>query len=296
MKIVFIGTVEFSKQSLLKLLALNADIQGVVTRRKSSYNADFADLTKVCERNHLPVYHTDNINHKECLAWIRDMNPDVLFCFGWSQLLKEPILSLAPLGVIGFHPSLLPLNRGRHPIIWALALGLAKTGSTFFFMDGGADSGDILSQREIPITYSDTSQTLYNKITESALQQIELFLPDLTQNQHERIAQDHTKATYWRKRTQHDGLIDWRMPARGVYNLVRALTRPYVGAHTHYDSRPFKIWSVSEKAGCHSPFAEPGKVVAVEKMNNSFTVKCGTDAITVIEHELQSLPRTGEYL
>lgn len=296
MKIVFIGTVEFSKQSLLKLVSLNAEIQGVITRRQSSYNADFADLTEVCERNLLPVYHTDDINHEACVAWIRDKNPEVLFCFGWSQLLKEPLLSLAPRGVIGFHPSLLPLNRGRHPIIWALALGLEKTGSTFFFMDGGADSGDILSQREISIAYTDTSKTLYEKITESALQQIEFFLPGLTQNQYERVTQDHTKATYWRKRTEHDGLIDWRMPARGVYNLVRALTRPYVGAHAHYETKTFKIWSVSEKVDSHSPFVEPGKVFAVDRMANSFTVKCGIDAITVVEHELQSLPKTGDYL
>jgi methionyl-tRNA formyltransferase len=86
------------------------------------------------------------------------------------------------------------------------------------------------------------------------------------------------------------------MPARGVYNLVRALTRPYVGAHTHYDSKPFKIWSVSEKVGYYSPITEPGKVVGVDRKANSFTIKCGTDAITVIEHELQSLPKTGDYL
>ena len=296
MKIVFIGTVEFSKYSLLKLVSLNAEIQGVVTRRQSPYNSDFADLTEACERNQVPVYHTNDINHEACIAWIRDKAPDILFCFGWSQLLKEPILSLAPRGVIGFHPSLLPLNRGRHPIIWALALGLEKTGSTFFFMDGGADSGDILSQREIPIAYEDTSQTLYNKIMTCALEQIELFLPALIQNQHERIPQDHTKATYWRKRTQHDGLIDWRMPSRGVYNLVRSLTRPYVGSHAHYESKPFKIWSVSEKSGGYSPFAEPGKVVEVDRTSNSFTVKCGTDAINVIDHELQHLPNEGDYL
>jgi methionyl-tRNA formyltransferase len=296
MKSVFIGTVEFSKQSLLKLVSLNAEIQGVVTKRKSHYNADFTDLTEVCKETQLPVYYTDDINQKECVAWIREKDPDILFCFGWSQLLKESVLSLAPRGVIGFHPSLLPLNRGRHPIIWALALGLEKTGSTFFFMDGGADSGDILSQREIPIAYEDTSQTLYNKIMACALKQIELFLPALIQNRHERIPQDHTKATYWRKRTQHDGLIDWRMPSRGVYNLVRSLTRPYVGSHAHYESKPFKIWSVSEKGGGFSPFAEPGKVIEVDSMANSFTVKCGTAAITVVEHELEPLPKTGEYL
>jgi methionyl-tRNA formyltransferase len=296
MKIVFIGTVELSKQSLLKLVNLNAEIQGVVARRQSPYNADFADLTEVCEKNQLSVYHTDDINKEACIAWIKDKAPDILFCFGWSQLLKEPLLSLAPRGVIGFHPSLLPLNRGRHPIIWALALGLEKTGSTFFFMDGGADSGDILSQREVPIAYEDTSQMLYNKIMACALKQIENFLPALSQNQHERIAQDHTKATYWRKRTQQDGLIDWRMPARGIYNLVRSLTRPYVGANAHYDSTPFKIWSVSEKTRCHSPFAEPGKVIGVDRTTNSFTVKCGTDAINVIDHELRHLPNEGDYL
>ena len=86
------------------------------------------------------------------------------------------------------------------------------------------------------------------------------------------------------------------MPARGVYNLVRALTRPYVGAHIHFDSKPFKIWSVSEKVGHYLPITEPGKVVAVDSMTNAFTVKCGTDAITVVEHELQSLPKTGDYL
>ena len=96
--------------------------------------------------------------------------------------------------------------------------------------------------------------------------------------------------------TQHDGLVDWRMPARGIYNLVRSLTRPYVGAHAYYKSKPFKIWSVSEKTCCHSPFAEPGKVVGIDRTANSFTVKCGTDAINVIDHELQSLPNAGDYL
>jgi methionyl-tRNA formyltransferase len=180
--------------------------------------------------------------------------------------------------------------------VWALALGLEKTGSTFFFMDEGADSGDILSQVEIPIEYDDTSSTLYNKITQCALEQIESLLPSLTQNHYKRKAQDHTKATSWRKRTHNDGLIDWRMPARGVYNLVRALTRPYVGAHALYQSKPFKVWSVSETASQHPPCIEPGKVVETDRAANSFTVKCGIDAITVFEHELQSLPKTGEYL
>lgn len=296
MRIMFIGTVDFSRQALLKLIDLNAEIKGVVTKRTSPFNADFSDLTEPCERNNIPFYYAKDINQEDCVRWIKDKNPDVLFCFGWSQLIKQSLLSLAPLGVVGFHPALLPKNRGRHPIIWALALGLDKTGSTFFFMDEGADSGDILSQEEIPIDYSDNASTLYSKITQCALKQIEDFLPDLIKNNYERIPQDHSKATYLRKRTQNDGLIDWRMPARGIYNLVRALSRPYAGAHVIYKSNELKIWSVSELRGQYPQNIEPGKVITVDNASNTFTVKCGTDAITVTEHELTSLPKMGEYL
>lgn len=297
MKIVFIGMVDFSKQALMKLIDLKAEIAGVISRKTSPFNADFADVSEICKENAIPLFYTQDVNNDECLKWMGARQPDIIFCFGWSQLIKKPLLSLAPLGVIGFHPTLLPGNRGRHPIIWALALGLEKTGSTFFFMDEGADSGDILSQAEIPIAYSDSACTLYRKITACALKQIEAFLPSLFNNSYERVAQDHSKATYWRKRTFNDGLIDWRMPARGIYNLVRALTKPYAGAHALCRSKPFKIWSALEApAGDYPRAIEPGKVIEVLTSDKTFTVKCGIGAIKVTGHELTSLPENGEYL
>ena len=296
MKIIFIGTVEFSRHTLIKLIELNAEIAGVITKRTSSFHSDFSNVAEIAEQYFIPLYFAQDINREECVRWIKDKKPDVLFCFGWSQLIKEPLLSLAPLGVVGFHPALLPQNRGRHPIIWALALGLDKTGSTFFFMDDGADSGDILSQEEIPIDYSDNARSLYTKITASALSQIGKFLPALTHNTLKRIPQNHHEATYWRKRMQKDGLIDWRMPARGIYNLVRALTRPYVGAHTLYHSQEFKVWTVAEINGNYPRNIEPGKVIEGDQIHNTFTVKCGINAIQVIEHELYPLPETGRYL
>jgi len=65
-----------------------------------------------------------------------------------SSLLKKELLSLPPNGVLGYHPAKLPQNRGRHPLIWSLVLGLEESASTFYFMDEGADSGDILSQKD----------------------------------------------------------------------------------------------------------------------------------------------------
>lgn len=80
-----------------------------------------------------------DINHLNNISWIKALSPDILLCFGWSSLLKEELLRIAPMGVLGYHPAELPYNKGRHPLIWAKVLGLEETASTFFFMDQTAD-------------------------------------------------------------------------------------------------------------------------------------------------------------
>ena len=119
----------------------------------------------------------------------------MIYCFGWSLL--DESLSIAPLGVMGFHPAKLPQNRGRHPIIWALALGLDETASTFFKMDLGADSGAILSQEVIEIKPNDNATSLYENILTVAERQVQEFTIELA-NDDEVIfqEQDHDSATY----------------------------------------------------------------------------------------------------
>ena len=160
MKILFIGTVEFSYKALKKLIELNAEIVGVCTKKKSDFNSDFVDLTSLCKNAIIPFKYIDDINSNENIDWIRSLSPDIIFCFGWSNLIKKDLLSLPKMGVVGYHPALLPKNRGRHPLIWALALGLNVSGSTFFFMTEGADDGDILSQEKVKILYEDDAKSL----------------------------------------------------------------------------------------------------------------------------------------
>ena len=132
MKILFIGTVEFSARAIEKLLEIHADIVGIVTRKESPINSDFIDLTPIGKEFGIPTKYTNDINDTETLSWIRELAPDILMCFGWSALIKKELLELPPMGVVGFHPALLPNNRGRHPLIWAKVLGLEKSGNTFF--------------------------------------------------------------------------------------------------------------------------------------------------------------------
>ena len=293
MKIMFIGTVEFSYKALKKLIELNAEIVGVCTKKKSDFNSDFKDLTPLCKKVDIPFKYVDDINSNENIDWIRSLSPDIIFCFGWSNLIKKDLLNLPKMGVVGYHPALLPKNRGRHPIIWALVLGLNDSGSTFFFMTEGADDGDILSQEKVKILYEDNAKSLYDKVSNVALRQIEDFLPKLQNNSFKTIKQNNDLANVWRKRGKVDGKIDFRMTSRAIYNLVRSLTKPYIGAHVEYNGQDISIWRVEEVEFDQNNI-EFGKVL--ENDGKSIVVKTYDKAIKIIDHGFKELPKVGEYL
>ena len=220
----------------------------------------------------------------------------MIYCFGWSHILPSEILSIPKYGVVGFHPAELPNNRGRHPLIWAIFLGLKRTASTFFIMDEGADTGDIISQEIVTIEETDTAETLYKKVGEVAIKQIIDFSKEfeLKGENIERRKQNIAEGNAWRKRGKVDGQIDFRMSSEAIYNLVRALTQPYVGAHIKLDEeKEVKIWKVIKKS-CNFANYEPGKVLEVE--NNKILVKTYDGAIQIVEHEFLELPKKGQYL
>ena len=293
MNIVFIGAVKFSESFLKKLINIKSTPVAVCTLEDSNFNADHIDLTTLCKENNIPVKYAPDINSKESMQWIKSFKPDVIFCFGWSFLLKSELLKVAPLGVVGYHPAALPKNRGRHPIIWALVLGLRKTASTFFFMDDGVDTGDILSQKTIAIELNDNAGTLYQKLTETALGQIEKFVPALISNDYDRNSQNLDKSNAWRKRNINDGRIDWRMSAESIHNLVKALYHPYIGAHFDIKDKEIKVWKTKLVLN-NEKNIEPGKIIEV-KLNGPI-IKTGTNAIQLIEIEPKIELRQGSYL
>lgn len=297
MKIAFIGCVTFSKKMLHQLLCCpSAEIVGIVTRESSPFNADFESLQPSATELGIPCFIAEGNNQSQMADWLIALRPDVIYCLGWSFLLKREVLAIPKHGAIGYHPAALPNNRGRHPIVWALALGLSETASTFFFMNESADSGDIISQKRIPIDCTDDAGTLYSKLTDAAAVQLIEFTSQVAAGTHTRTPQSDNLANYWRKRTAEDGKIDWRMTADSVYNLIRALTYPYVGAHCVYRGEMIKIWKAdlltATNAGIEN--IEPGKIINSE--GQRISVKCGSGIITLTKHEFLKIPQSGEYL
>jgi methionyl-tRNA formyltransferase len=293
MKIVFIGCVRFSKDSLLKLIHMNAEIIGVITKENSNFNADFYDLSTIARDYKIPYKHVKDINHINNTSWIQALSPDIIFCFGWSSLLKNEILQMTPMGVVGYHPADLPNNRGRHPLIWAKVLGLEESASTFFFMNHLADCGDILSQKRFPIVFEESAVDLYKKMTDTAIEQLEEFVPQLESGSYQRLRQDESVGNVWRKRGKQDGYIDFRMTTRDICNLVRALSYPYIGAHCLVDGIEKKIWRV-DTGNFQGKNIEPGKVLNVQ--GNTIEVKTADSSILIIEHDIVDLPALNSYL
>tara|TARA_B110000261_G_C12906201_1_gene286494 strand:- start:170 stop:652 length:483 start_codon:yes stop_codon:yes gene_type:complete len=160
-------------------------------------------------------------------------------------------------------------------------------------MTEDADNGDILSQVDFKISYNDDARTIYDKVTEIALNQVEVFYPQLISNNYSLIKQDHNSSNSWRRRSNDDGIIDFRMSSNAIYNLVRGLSKPYIGAHINYNGQEIKIWKVREIENIKKNI-EPGKVLEIN--SNSFIVKTMDNALEILDHDFESLPKKGDYL
>jgi methionyl-tRNA formyltransferase len=245
LRVALIGCVESSKVALETLLHLAAvrpvTLAAVITRKASTFNADFTDIAPLARQAGAQVYFTEDAGSADDQSqWLESLDLDVIFCVGWSNLLNTRTLKAARRGVVGFHPAALPANRGRHPLVWALALGLTETASTFFLMDEGTDSGPILSQTMLHIDEQDDAATLYAKVLAVMPGQITDMVNGMIDNTLTATPQDHSRASHWRKRSAQDGQIDWRMAASTIHNLVRALARPYPGAHAMVNNRSWR--------------------------------------------------------
>ena len=298
LKIIFIGCIEFSHATFKQLITLpHCKIIGVITKASSTFHADFRSLAPLAQEFNIPCYIFRKEHELEMLKWIKKLAPDYIFCFGWSHLLSPAILSAPKYYTIGYHPTELPRNRGRCPLIWTLALGLPHTASTFFVITPQPDAGHILSQRKISIAPTDNAQKLYNKVIKVACSQLTQLVNDLANQHVKKKIQHHRHANSWRKRTHIDGKIDWRMSSSSIYNLVRALSKPYPGAYCYYNNQEVRIWEVRilpERSYRVYRNIEPGKVIKIYKKD--LYIKCGDGGIRILKHEFSSLPLVGEYL
>jgi methionyl-tRNA formyltransferase len=177
--------------------------------------------------NGIPYMDLDDINSVDSAELLKKLELDFL-AVSWPKVLKNHILSIPKLGCIGTHPTNLPFGRGRHPLHWILSMGLTSTTLSFFLLDNGLDSGDLLLQLPIQIDPKDDIKVLSEKINNAAYAGAVLIGSDLNSlGTFTATKQSVQEGSYWRKRNATDIEIDCRMSCASIIRLVGSITLPY---------------------------------------------------------------------
>lgn len=192
-------------------------------------------------RPHLVQPAFKNRHYGKFVNRLKQLRIDLVLVNSYSLILRPDILAIPPMGAINVHGALLPRYRGANVLNWVLVNGERETGVTLHYMDEGIDTGDIVLQKKVRIGPHDTALTLRNNLHRAGCRLLsELWFLIEAGKPLPRRRQDESEACYYRRRRPEDGLIDWRLPEREIYNLVRALVRPWPGAY-YYDKTGAKV-------------------------------------------------------
>ena len=223
--------------------------------------SDYQDISPVCHRHNIPLKKIKNINQE--IADIKEINPDIIFIIGWSQIVKPEIFNIPPLGCVGSHPALLPKNRGRAAIPWHFINQEKYGGVTLFFIDEGCDSGDIIDQSKFILNDKDNALTYYTKMQVATLRLIRRVLPSLINHTAKAKPQRHNQATYLLPRAEQDSYLDFcTMSTRQIFNQIRAVAYVYPTAYAFYEQKKIGVLEssvVPKKYQIYS--ATPGQII-----------------------------------
>src|SRR5277367_4110964 len=260
------------------LLKMGAPISALFTHRDDAHEEIWwRSCADLAAQHGVPVYFDES--SESAGPKIGALNPSIIYSFSYRYLIPERVLGLARLGAYNLHPSLLPAYRGRAPVNWVLVNGEREAGVTLHHMVARADAGDIVGQRAVAIDDSDNALTLYRKLVPLGVELIEELHPKIVAGAAPRRKMEISKGSYFGRRRPEDGRIDWRWPARRIFNLVRAVTHPYPGAFCFVSGRKLLVWEA--KIGAENGTrGEPGRVIR-ETADGSVEIAAGDGSVVV---------------
>lgn len=188
----------------------------------------------------IPIEQPETMRTASVVAKLISYHPDIIVVAAYGQILPQAILNIPRLGCINIHPSLLPKHRGASPIPAAIMAGDAFTGVSIMLMDEGLDTGPVLSQVQIPVTATDHTGTLTEKLSLVSAHLVLDVLPRYQRGELLPRAQDHAVATYSTPLNKADGEINWRAAAADNWRQVRAF-QPWPGAFTLWRGKRLEI-------------------------------------------------------
>lgn len=246
MRILLFGYRDAAKICLEALIKNQQEVVAVVGHKESfRVNNEIWDdpLKEAAHRLGVDFFDPDDVYSNVFLEQVKGLEPDLIAVFGYMKILKDKILTIPKLGVINLHNSLLPKYRGRFPLCWSIINNDGFSGATVHWIDDErVDSGRIISQVRVPIELSDDASVLYKKIADSYPSLLGEALSKIKSGKNDYMVQDEKLASYHSHWDEGSGRIDWESGSLVIYNLIRALVKPYPGAFSFYKGRKIYIW------------------------------------------------------
>jgi len=248
MKIIFMGTPDFAKESLEAIYNAGHEIIGVVTNPDKPKGRGMklmpSPVKEFASEKGLKIYQPLKVrNNVEFIEEITSLNPDVICVVAYGKILPKEILDIPKLGCINVHGSLLPKYRGAAPIQWAVLNGDKTTGITTMYMDEGMDTGDMILKEEVEIGEDETTGELWNRLSKIGGKLLVKTLEKIENGTAPREKQDDN-FTIAPMLDKAMAKIDWEnKTAKEIKNLVRGLN-PIMGAYTFLDDKKIKFWKV----------------------------------------------------
>lgn len=293
MKIVFMGTPDFSLQPLKSLVEAGYDVSLVLTREDKKRNRGELSPTPVKElaqELNIPVLTPSKMKDEALIERLKSENADFFVVVAYGKILPKEILDIPRLGCINIHASLLPEYRGAAPIQWSIIDGKKKTGITTMLMDEGLDTGDILKQYELPIADDETGGSLFDKLAilggEAIVDTIANFESITPKPQGEATTE------YAKMISKQMGEIDFNKSATEIERLIRGMN-PWPSAYTKYEGKVLKVW---EAKVCENISELPninlsenyGKIYS---FNKDIFIICNNSVLKVLSLQLEGKKR-----
>lgn len=300
MKIVFMGTPDFSVGALEALVQAGHEVTCVVTQpdkpKGRGKEMQFTPVKECAVKYGIPVFQPLKIKLPEEIAVLKQYEADIYVVAAFGQILSQEILDIPRFGCVNIHASLLPKYRGAAPIQRAIIDGETETGVTIMQMNAGLDTGDMLTRTVVPITAEDTGESLHDKLAAAGAELIVRTLPLIEKGEAVPEKQDDSKSTYAKMLNKSMGKIDWNKPAEEIERLIRGLNS-WPSAYTSFHGKTLKIWEAGLDDGMERAESgvqsgaecRPGCVLSVDK--EAFTVQTGNGGLRILSVQMEGKRR-----
>ena len=292
LKIVFMGTPEFSTPTLESLVNSNHKILAVYSQPASKAKRGqkiIPSQVEVSAKEHsLNLRTPDNLDNNEEYNFFKKLEPDIVIVVAYGKIIPKKFLNLSKYGFINVHASLLPKWRGAAPIQRSIMNLDNQTGISIMKIVEELDAGPVMHQDKIQINEDTDTLTLSKALSKLGAKSIINAINKIEKGQARFQEQNHSQATYAKKILKTEGQIDWKQSAKKVLAKINGLN-PNPGAWFQYKNERFKVW----KAEIVNQNSDAGKTI-----DDQLTIACDEQSIKILEIQREGKNRqsTNQFL